>query len=277
MSRSMSRRSLLGALGCTAAVGAVGTRLLPAARAGEPSESSICLSMLYRNGPQASFDAARYAAQYLPLLKQVCGDSVERVELRIPRPQAVPGAAKPRPSGSHTPQPAAQTAAPAIPLLASVSIWINDARAFGERTAAATRLAEEFRQVTEVEPLLQFDQVLSLLGDARDSVPPAGEVASTYFPATVGAKFDAKYYGEKVIPMMIRLHGARAIRRVEFNLGVVQSGQAPAITAASHFYIRDRAAWDAAAMQAYPQLMAEGPRYTTIRPLMADMQVAAAG
>ena len=76
-----------------------------------------------------------------------------------------------------------------MPLLASVSMWINDARAFGERTAAATQLADEFKQVTEVEPLLQFDQVVALLGDARETVPLAGDVVSTYFPATAGAKF----------------------------------------------------------------------------------------
>jgi hypothetical protein len=102
-------------------------------------------------------------------------------------------------------------------------------------------------------------------------------VVSTYFPATAGAQFDAKYYGEKVIPLMIKLYGAKSIRRVEFNVGVAQGGQAPQVVASSHFYVRDRAAWDAAGMNAFPKLMAEGPRYTTIRPLVADMQVVAAG
>jgi hypothetical protein len=116
-----------------------------------------------------------------------------------------------------------------------------------------------------------------LLGDARASVPAQGNVVSTYFPATEGATFDARYYGDEVIPLMIKLYGAKAIRRVEFSLGAVQGGQAPVVTASAHFYIRDRAVWDAAAMRAFPQLMAEGPKYTTIMPLTADMQVVAAG
>jgi len=253
--------------------------MLPAARAGEQTESSICLSMLYRNGPQARFDAARYAEKYLPLLKRVCGDSVERIELRIPRPFVMPGMGepgKPRPSGSHTPQPA-EAAAPQSALLAAVSIWIRDAKTFGERTASASQLAEELKQVTETEPLMQLEKSLVLMGDARDSVPDHGSVVSTYFPATAGAKFDAKYYGEKVVPLMVKLYGAKSIRRVEFNIGVAQGGLAPLVVASSHFYVRDRAAWDAAGMRALPELMAESPKYTTIRPLPADMQVAAAG
>jgi hypothetical protein len=271
MAHSTSRRSLLAAMGYA---------LLPMAHAADQGESAICLSVLYRNGPQARFDDSRYSGQYLPLLKSVCGDSVERVELRTPRPFTMPGMGepgKPRPSGSHTPQPAAQSAGPQSPLLAAVSIWIRDAQAFSERTSAASRLAEELKQITEIEPLIQLDNVVGLLGDARDSVPAQGNVFSTYWPTTEGAQFDVKYYGEKVIPLMIKLYGAKSIRRVEFSMGVAQGGQAPTVAAASHFYVRDRAAWDAAGMQAYPQLMAEGPRYTTIRPLVADMQVAAAG
>ncbi len=257
----------------------MGCAALPKAHASEQAESSICLSLLYRNGPQVKFDDSRYALQYLPLLRSVCGDSVERIELRKPRPFAMPGMGepgKPRSSGSHTPQSAAPTG-PQSPLLAAVSIWINDAKAFGERTAAASQLAPELQQVTDVEPLMQLEKVAALLGDARTSIPVQGNVVSTYFPATAGAQFDVKYYGEIVIPLMIKLYGAKSIRRVEFNVGVAQGGQAPLVIASSHFYVRDRAAWDAAGMQAYPKLIAEGPRYTTIRPLVADMQVVGGG
>jgi hypothetical protein len=269
MTRSMSRRSLLAGIGCAAVC----------AHAADQDESAICLSMLYRNGPQARFDSTRYASQYLPLLKSVCGDSVERIELRTPRPFVMPGmsgASKPRPSGSHTPQPAAQSG-PQSPLLAAVSVWIRDVRTFGERTAASDRLVQELQQVTELQPLIQFENVVALLGDARGSIPLQGNVVSTYFSATAGSQFDPKYYGETVIPLMIKLYGAKTIRRVEFNMGAAQGGQQPLVTAAAHFYVRDRAAWDAAGMRAYPQLMAEGPKYTNITPLVADMQVAAAG
>lgn len=277
MNHSISRRSLLTGLGYAAACGSGGASLLPVAHAQEQAESAICLSMLYRNGPEAAFDASRYATQYLPMLKSVCGDSAERFELHTPAMPGASGSGRMRPSGSHTPQAAPQTVAPPTPLLAAVSIWIRDVRAFGERTAAASQLGPELQQVTSIEPLMQFNSVLSLLGDARASIPAQAGVFSTYFPTTEGARFDHKYYGEKVIPLMIKLYGAKSIRRVEFNAGAAQGGNSPLVTASSHFYIRDRAAWDAAGMQAYPQLMAEGPKYTTIRPLVTDMQVVAAG
>lgn len=275
----ISRRSMLASVGLAATNGMGIIRLLQSANAEEQQESAICLSMLYRNGEKAKFDAARYAEKYLPLLRAACGDSVERIELRTPRPFVMPGQAasgKPRSSGSHVPQSSAQVG-PQSPLLASASIWIRNAQAFGERTAAVTGLAEELQKITEVEPLLQFDKVVALLGDARDAIPLQSSVVSTYFPAREGAQFDAKYYGEKVIPLMIKLYGAKSIRRVEFNMGAAQGSAQPLVTAAAHFYVRDRAAWDAAGMQAYPQLMAEGPKYTTITPLVADMQVVAAG
>jgi hypothetical protein len=280
MKHSISRRSLLARFGYAAACGSGVWSLRSVAHAQEQAESAVCLSMLYRNGPEATFDASRYATQYLPMLKSVCGDSAERIELHTPRPLAMPGTSgsgRMRPSGSHTPQPAAQSAAPPTPLLAAVSIWIRDVRAFGERTAAAGQLGPELQQVTGIEPLMQFNSVLSLLGDARASIPAQASVFSTYFPTTEGAQFDPRYYGEKVIPLMIKLYGAKSIRRVEFTAGVTQGGNSPLVTASSHFYIRDRAAWDAAGMQAYPQLMAEGPKYTTIRPLAVDMQVVATG
>lgn len=280
MNSSVTRRSILARLGWAAACGTVASGLLPVSRAAESSEAALCLSMFYRNAAQAKFDADRYAGQYLPMLKSVGGDSVERIELRTPRPMAMPdatGSARRRHSGSNTPQPAAETLAmPPPPLLAAVSVWLRDIRAFGERTSAAGQLAEELGRITDAEPIMQFDNVVALLGESRDSVPLEGNVVSTYFPGAQGARFDAKYYGEKVITQMIRLYGADSIRRVEFNTGVAQGGQMPAVIATAHFYVRDRVAWDAAAMRAYPQLMAEGPKYTDIRPFVADMQVAAA-
>lgn len=284
MNGSMSRRSLLAGVGCAAAWGSMGARLLSVAHAEEQGESAISLSLLYRNGPKAKFDSEAYAKGYLPLLKSVCGDSIERIELRTPHVFAMPGmpgagggGRQIGSGGTHSPEKAAQPMGPQSPLLAAVSVWIRDVKAFGEKTATAAQLTEELKKITEIEPLVQFDKALEVLGDARDSIPVQDNVFSTYFPTKEGAQFDPKYYGEKVIPLMIKLYGAKSIRRVEFSMGTEQGGAKPVVTAAAHFYIRDRAAWDAAGMQAYPQLMAEGPKYTTIMPFVADMQVAAAG
>ena len=99
-----------------------------------------------------------------------------------------------------------------------------------------------------------------------------------YFPATEGGQFNAKYYGEKVIPLMVSLYGKEAIRRVEYTMASAgQGGAKPELLAASHFYIRNRQAWDAGGMKAFPQLMAEGPKYTNLAPITADTEVTAVG
>jgi hypothetical protein len=117
-----------------------------------------------------------------------------------------------------------------------------------------------------------------LLGDARNEMAADTQVFSTYYPASPDARFDVKYYGEKVVPLMVSLYGAKSIRRIEVTMGSSgQGGAKPSVVAASHFYIRDRAAWDAAGMKAYPKLMEEGPKYSTIVPIIGDHEVAAAG
>jgi hypothetical protein len=84
---NMSRRSLLAGVGCSAAGSAVG-QLLSVARAEEVAQpgqgptGGICLTMIFEDGPEVKFDAAKYVKNHLPLLRDVYGDSVERMELR---------------------------------------------------------------------------------------------------------------------------------------------------------------------------------------------------
>lgn len=272
----ISRRAMLGGAGHVAALGALLAavpRQLPAAdEAG--TESDVLLSIVYPNAAQGKFDARHYREKHIPLLKSVYGQSIERVELRVPRRMAAVGAS--RPSGSHMPsQPAGFTPPPAA-VLAAATVWIRDLKAFGRHTAAAqAQLIEDLKQVTEVAPIVQYDRVAALLGDGHTDIGLEGQVFSTYFPTTDGGKFDARYYGETMIPLMVKLYGSRTIRRIQYNLGMKSGSAAPALTASAHFYIRDRAAWDAAGMQAFPQLAAEGRNYTTIAPFIADMEVAA--
>jgi hypothetical protein len=276
MNGSFTRRSLLAGVGYTAACGSIASQIISVARAAEDQgEAAICLTMVYPNAPKAKFDARRYASKHLPLLQSIYGDSVERIELRTPR-RLVSSA---RPSGGSN-VPSAPVGDPPSAVMAAVSLWIRDLKSFGEKTAAAgQQIATDLEEVVkDSQPIVQYDKVILLLGDARKAVAIDAQVFSTYFPAGPNATFDAKYYGEKVIPMMVSVYGSSAIHRIEVSMGSAgQGGSKPALVASAHFYIRDRAAWDAAGMKAYPQLMAEGPRYTTIMPFVADLEVTATG
>lgn len=269
-------------MGCAAMAAPVVGQLISAARAAEEQgESAICLSMIFVNSPKASFDNRRFAEKHLPLLRSAYGDSIERIELRTPRKlPGMGGKSLSKAGTSHVPSTgAAPMGPPPSRVLAAVSLWLRDLKGFGEKTVAAgDSIARDLAEVTQVQPLVQYDKVLALLGEDRTAIPDDGQVYCTYFPAKEGGTFDAQYYGEKVIPLMVSLYGAKSIRRVEYTLGsTAQGGGKPAVVASAYFYIRDRAAWDAAAMKAFPQLMAEGPKYTTLTPLTADMEVTAAG
>jgi len=275
MNGSFSRRSVLAGVGA-AAVGTFAGSISATLRAAEDAgESAICLTMLYPNGPKAKFDAHHYHSKHLPLLKTIYGDSIERIELRTPK------RVKASNSGtSNSPAVAAPAMGPPPRVIAATSIWIRDLKAFGEKTAASNvEITKDLADVvTDSQPIVQYDKVIVLLGDARNDMAEDTQVFSTYYPATPEAKFDVKYYGEKIIPLMVSLYGAKSIRRIEVTMGSNgQGGAKPAVVAASHFYIRDRAAWDAAGMKAYPQLMAEGPKYSTIVPIIGDHEVTAAG
>jgi hypothetical protein len=165
-------------------------------------------------------------------------------------------------------------------ILAATNLWIRDLKAFGEKTATAgDQIAKDLEEVVaESRPVVQYDKTIVQMGDARTAIAEQTQVFTSYFPASETGHFDAKYYGDTIVPLMMKLYGSRAIRRVEVTLG--QSGQGgakPAMVAAAHYYIRDRTAWDAAGRLAFPQLMAEGPKYTTIRPLAADTEISASG
>jgi hypothetical protein len=271
---------LLGMAYAAAGAPVVGRLVSMARAAEEQGDSAICLSMIYANAPKATFDSRRYAEKHIPLLKATYGDSIERIELRTPRKMPGMGGSNSLSTAgkSHVPSTSKAPMGPPPPrVMAAISLWVRDVKVFGEKTiAAGTTIATDLAQVTEAQPIVQYDKVLVLLGDARAAILSDEQVYSTYFPAREGGNFDAKYYGEKVIPLMVSLYGSKAIHRIEFSVGsLAQGGGKPAVVASSHYYIRDRAAWDAAGMKAFPQLMAEAPKYTTLTPLVADMEVAA--
>lgn len=289
--KGISRRTLLRGVGHVAAFGALAAALPRQMRAAEAGDAAICLSMTYVNAPDATFDAARFAEKHLPLLKGIYGDVVERIELRIPRAPTTPAMTGPPPRQARswsTPgsakapakMPTMPAAPPASPVLAATSLWIRDVKAFAEKTAAARgQITEDLAQtVTGSQPVAQYDRVLALLGDARNSIAVDSEVTSYYFSAGENVQFDVKDYNDNVIPAMVKIYGEKALQRIEFSMGVkAEGGGHPAVAAAAHYYIRDRAAWDQASMAAGAQLAAEAAKHPEIKRIRASMRIAAAG
>jgi hypothetical protein len=273
----LSRRLLLAGAGRLGAVGTLPALFTKLAHADAADESAILLSLLYPNSPDAKFNTEHFRDKHIPLLHSVYGESIERIELCTPHVVSTP---KSFPAGQgHTPSAAKPVFGPRpSPVLAAARIWIRDVKEFVTRTSASHQdLQEGLAQVSDATPTAQYERVVDIRGDARSAVEVGNQVSSTWFPTMEGKTFDAKYYDENVVPQMVKLYGAKAIRRVELSLGAVQDGVQPPLKAAVHYYIRDRAAWDAAAMKAGMQLMAEGPKYTTTIPFFADMEVAAVG
>jgi len=276
------RRTLLRGIGHAAAFGSLAAALPEYAAAVEDKgDAGVCLSMFYPNSANAAFDTDAWSTRHLPLLRGICGDSVERIELRMfiplpppptaPRISPTPGMAR---SVPPRPQPAP------LPLLrAAVNVWIYDVKSFAERTnKAATDIAADISTITTLKPTVQYDRVAALLGDARASIAVGTQVASNYYVRRDGGRFDAAYYAEHIIPQMVKLYGEKAISRIEFCTGVRgEQGGAPSLAGIAHYYVRDLAAWSAVPPMALGPLLAEVPKFTDAKPVVSTMKVAAAG
>lgn len=267
----ISRRAVLNGFGQSTTLGALATLLpahLRAAEAAAPAAAAApagpptiyCLSRLYRHTEGVSFDGDAFRDAYLPGLMRAYGKAVERVELRMPViPAAVEGQPPPAP-----PQ-----------IIAAASIWFSDIQAFGARHAAATKdLAATLEKITKAPAMEQVDQVLTSLGDSRVDVPVDTFCYSTYFPAKEGGTYDAKYFAETFYPKFASTFGPEAIRRIEVATAATPKAM---VTASVHIYIRDEAAYDAAATTKAQELFAEARPYTNLSPVQSLAKVHALG
>jgi hypothetical protein len=243
MNVTRSRRAVIsGATGIAA--GSVAGQLLSIAQAEEAvlAQSSqtggVCLSMIFEDGPKSKFDTDKYLKNHLPLLRDVYGDSVERIELRVIDGTDASLRMIPVFGGISSP-------------LATTTFWIKDIAAFGQKLAAnATRINKELDGLAKANRLVQTDRVIQAYGEPRSAVAADTFVFSLYFrqpkTATAVPVFDQKYFQESYLPALYSGLGPNAVRRLEASMGMVQGGQSPAVIAAYHVFIRDRDAYDLA-------------------------------
>jgi hypothetical protein len=259
----LTRRQVLSGAGGVAALGLLAGSRRAAAAEASATESALCLSMLYPGG-KGKFDADRYRDKHLPLIRGIYGDSVDRIELRVAPPPA-------KRVQSRFPAPPAA-------FLAAVNIWIRRIDEYGRHTAeSAQQIQSDLLKVSEIVPYVQYDQMLSHTGQSRADVTVGTEVASTYYPNKDGGRWDAKYFIETYLPKVLETYGADSLLRTEVTQGRAgQNGAKAAVTASSHLFIRDRAAFDAAGRKAMT-LFQDTPNFTDIMGVFTFMKVHAAG
>lgn len=165
MKTGMSRRSLLAGAGYAVAGTSVGQMLAAVARAQDaaPAAAGICMTMLFMQGQRAKFNDKDYVKKHLPLLRQVYGDSVERIELRMAAP-------------------AAQGIPPSI--LATATLWVSDVAGFSQKLGAnAQQINKEIDAISNANRMVQVDRIGLELGEARSAMTEKTQVYSLYYPS----------------------------------------------------------------------------------------------
>lgn len=282
MKSNLSRRSVLAGAGGVAVSAAVG-QLLTAAHAQEAVQArsgGICLSMVFEDGGKVKFDTEKYLKNHLPLLREVYGDSVERIEVFAipdPDPKAL---IRSIPVFAGIPIPRAAT-----------TLWIKDVAAFGQKLAAnAERVNKDLESVSFGNRLVQPNRLVLELGEPRSAITTGTQVVSNYYRQHVAYKgsngkvplpapgsvppFDTNLFVEVYLPRIFSLYGPNAVRRLEATVGMEQGGQKAAQIAAFHLFIKDRAAYDMATANVFVQVKEETLKLnpSAVR-LLSDMSV----
>lgn len=285
MKSNLSRRSVLAGAGYVAVGSAVG-QLLSVARAQEAAQArpgqpgGVCLSMVFEDGNKVKFDTENYVKNHLPLLREVYGDSVERIEVHAAPERDPKALVLSVPMFAGIPVPRAAT-----------TLWIRDVAAFGQKLAAnAQRINQDLDAVSYGNRLVQPNRVVLELGDARSDIAVDTPVVSNYYRQFVAYKrnkddipvppagsvppFDTRVFVESYLPRLYSLYGSGAVRRLEATVGIDQGGQKAAQIAAYHLFVRDRSVLEAQTVNVYQQLKEETTQFNLsgVR-LFSDMSV----
>jgi hypothetical protein len=267
MTSSISRRALLAGSGSLGVAGLL--RAIPAwAQAAAPASiPPVCLTMYYMAGNDAKFDRMQYRESHVPLLRQIYGDSLDRIELRTAPPRE-----RKRLQG-HT-----EAAVPEPPVLAVESLWIKNLEGYAAATrGVGNKIAEDMGKITKARVTLQYEQLAASQGEPREAITQGSKCSSSLYPSKEGGTWDTDYYAKSILPLIKEVYGPDVLR-VEVCKGVsVPGGGKPVITSAVHLYIKDEQAFNAASFKGGMRLIGEAPKYTNIMPVTAMFDVFAIG
>jgi hypothetical protein len=253
MQNVLSRRSMLASVGSAAVY-------VSLARAGEAAAPAAAQEMVYSTmfmtGKKTKFDARKYEARHLPMLKQFFGDSVSRIEMR---------------TGNATARGAPSDVG------VTTSVFIADLQGFIKALSAnGAAINADLDSIATGPRNVQVDQLLAAVGAPRSEVLKNHQVMSTYYMDKPDATFDRKYFLDTYLPKLRSYYGEGAVRRVEAFAGVPQGAARPGFMASLHMYIRDRDAFNSANGEGQKELMRIDKDYTNITNFVfADSKVTA--
>lgn len=253
------RRTVLKGAGMALTWGALCTVLGVALPRGVRADAAIgkrCLTVLYKSGPDVTFDFDYYRDNHLTMIMKLFGNSIKRFELR--KPMAGP------------------EGAPPAAFVAAVNIWVNDNAAFeaGNAQHGQTMVDDikNFYHTKAENPdmaVLQFDEVWGEMGADLTSPPLGARCMTIVYPAQEGATWNADYYRDNHMPLIMRLYTTESISRFEIRKGISGvDGTSPATYAGCvNFYIADQAKFEAAGAQHGQALRDDVKNFSTVMPI----------
>lgn len=141
-----SRRDLVAGAGKAATFGAVAAALGACAADEAPAEENLigsrCMTILYPNGEDVTFDFDYYKNKHLTLIMDLYGSSIRKFELR--RGLSAPDGSRPT-------------------YVATITIWIADLEAFAKSGEQHSQtLIDDVPNFTDVMPLVQADEIVDI-------------------------------------------------------------------------------------------------------------------
>jgi uncharacterized protein (TIGR02118 family) len=255
-SNPFSRRTLLKTSAQGATLGALAAAVgcsMTGSMASQSIVGSTCMTILYENGDDVSFDFDYYRDNHLTMIMDLYGtDAIERFELR--KPVDAPG--------------------PPSPYVAVVNIWVKDAEAFAAAGAEhGGNVAADVVNFTNTGLVLQNDTVWGESGAGIDSPEIGDRCMCIFYGYEDGGRWDADYYRDNHMTLIMDLYGREAISRFEVRQAQANPQGNPLFFGTVTFYIEDQASFDAAGLEHTQALVDDVPNFSSVNPSVLITEV----
>lgn len=236
--------ALASALGCAAPPQMVSQRIT----------GTACLTILYVNGDDVSFDYDYYRDNHLTLIMDLYGrDAIRRFELR--KPLEVDGQ-------------------PAPPYVAAINIWINDAEAFAAAGAQhGATLQADVPNFTNTSLVVQNETVWGEASHNLYSTELGQTCLTILYPYEEGARWDADYYRDNHITLIMDLYDTGAIRRIEARKADPLPEGYPPFLGTVNIYIENQVFFDAINAREAETLLADLPNFSSVLPVVISTEI----